>query len=189
MVFGLSKLYFPDVNLEFMAMRWLWLEKDCHYILEQRTPRHCGGIPDVIGITKARFLVEIEIKRSAADFKADFLKHQRKLENLQPKYRARFFYYMMPRELAEKLLPQMPEHAGLLCNSENNYTATVLKRAVSNPASERLSVKECVRACRMMVNHMMTKSENLHTTKSNFIHRDSQSFVHWVKADQGTYEI
>ncbi len=30
-------------DMEYAAMRWLWLEKDCHYILEQRSPRYQNG--------------------------------------------------------------------------------------------------------------------------------------------------
>ena len=40
------------MNLELMALNWLWLEKHCHYLIEQRAPRAWLGSPDVLGCAR-----------------------------------------------------------------------------------------------------------------------------------------
>jgi hypothetical protein len=177
------------MNLELMAMRWLWQEKNCHYILEKRTPRYHLGEPDVLGVTANRYLIEIEIKRSASDFHADKNKYCRRNRDLFEDYMAKQFYYLMPRELAEKLKDKIPAWAGLMCPAENNYTAEVLKVAPSNSKSKRLSVKECVKLCRAMTNHMMSYAQKMATKREQFKNYDTQIFVDWVHCEHGTYEI
>jgi len=186
------------MNLELMAMRWLWLEKDCHYILEQRSPRLFCGVPDVIGITKSRYLIEIEIKRSVADFRNDFKKPQIVRRNtgtdtvwgeMQLKHYPKYFYYLMPRKIYEKVINEIPAWAGVLCESENQVTAMVLKKSPSNSEPNRLSTEECVRAVRLMVNHMMTGKLDEETHHARFRDKDTMLHVHWVNHEKGTYEI
>ena len=178
-----------SANLELMAMRWLWLEKNCHYILEQRSPRYHLGEPDVLGVTSSRYLIEIEIKRSASDFHADKNKYCRRNRDLFEDHMAKQFYYMMPRELAEKLRDKIPEWAGLMCPAENNYTAEVLKVAPTNSKSKRLTLKECAKLCRAMTNHTMSYAQAVDAHGQKFKHRDAQSFIDWTPAKVGTYEI
>lgn len=181
------------MNLELMAMRWLWLEKMCHYILEQRTPRPCGGIPDVIGITKTRFLIEIEIKRSVADFRADKKKSGVRCRETADRFYAdqfpKYFYYFMPKKIADKVMDEIPVWAGLIVVDENDHRPTVVKKAPSNKESKRITLKECVRAVRLMCNHMMTTEIYLETHKNRFVHKDTVWFTQWIKAEVGTYEI
>ena len=177
------------MNLELMAMRWLWLEKNCHYVLEQRSPRYHLGSPDVLGVTQQRYLIEIEIKRSASDFHADKKKTQRANREFYLKHMPKQFYYLMPRKLAEKLKDKLPEYAGLMCESENNYTAEVLKVAPVNKLSERLSLKECVKLCRNMANHMMSYAQTVDSMVQHHKHWDTLNFVDLVHAEQGTYQI
>ena len=177
------------MNLELMAMRWLWLEKNCHYVLEQRSPRYHLGLPDVLGVTPARYLIEIEIKRSAGDFHADKNKPHRANRHFYIKCMPKQFYYLMPRELAEKLKDKLPEWAGLMCESSNNYTAEVLKVAPVNNQSERLSVKECVKLARNLTNHMMSYAQTVDSMVQHHKHWDTLNFVHWIDAENGTYQI
>jgi len=168
-----------------MAMRWLWLDKMCHYVLEQRSPRLFRGVPDVIGITKSRFLIEIEIKRSVADFRNDAKKPHIERRGTAEysmigadytlKNSPKYFYYLMPRKIAEKVINEIPPWAGLMCERENEMTAMVLKKAPANSQSKRLSIKECIRAVRLMVNHMMTTQLDMETQKNRFIHNDTTS--------------
>jgi len=102
------------MNLEMSAMRWLWLEKNCHIVLEERSPKHMMGEPDVIGVTAGRYLIEIEVKRSASDFYADAKKHHRANREFYLKHQPRQFYYLMPKELAQKLQDKIPDWAGLM---------------------------------------------------------------------------
>ncbi len=182
-----------------MAMRWLWLDKMCHYVLEQRSPRLFRGVPDVIGITKSRFLIEIEIKRSVADFRNDAKKPhiaQRGTEKFSMigadytlKNSPKYFYYMMPRKIADKVINEIPEWAGLLVAQENQLTATVLKKAPANSLSKRLSLEECIRAVRLMVNHMMTTQLDMEANKNRWLHNDTSWHSDWVDVEKGSYEI
>lgn len=180
------------MNLELMAMRWLWLDKMCHYVLEQRSPRLFQGVPDVIGITKSRFLIEVEIKRSVADFRNDAKKPQvarRAFEGVRMDRYPKYFYYMMPRKIADKVMDEIPPWAGLMVECENQMTATVIKKSPSNPASNRLTLEECVRAVRLMVNHMMTTHLDMETHKNRWRHNSIITYVDWTPPEVGTWEI
>lgn len=50
------------------AVMWLRYERDCPVVALERGHGVCG-IPDAIGITPKRRVIEIEIKRSMADFR------------------------------------------------------------------------------------------------------------------------
>ncbi len=170
----------------------------CHYVLEQRSPRLFRGVPDVIGITKSRFLIEVEIKRSVADFRNDAKKPHIARRGLGVdgwgsdytlKNTPKYFYYMMPRKIVDKVILEVPEWAGVLVEQENNVTAMVLKKAPSNNLSERLSIEECIRAVRLMCNHMMTGKMDQETHHARFRDKDTMLHVHWVKPELGSYEI
>lgn len=177
------------MNLELMAMRWLWLEKKCHYVIEQRSPRYHLGSPDVLGVMPSRHLIEIEIKRSASDLAADKNKHCRRNRDLFPDHMARQFYYLMPRALAERMQPRIPDWAGLMYNCVSEQTCVVLKQAPVNRESEKLTIKECVKLARNMVNHMMSLRVRLEQEHRKFVDRDSMLYVHWERAENGTWEI
>ena len=170
-------------------MRWLWLDKGCFYVLQERTPVYNMGQPDVIGMSRDRYLTEIEIKKSASDFRADFKKPHRVNRHLFLDHAPRQFYYLMPPELAEKLADEIPEWAGLLTLDENMIACKVLKVAPVNKQSKRISVKQCVRAARMMVAHMMGYVLAAETVKSNYKYQCEMSPLDWVDCEQGTYEI
>lgn len=177
------------MNLELMAMRWLWLEKNCHYVLEQRSPRYMIGLPDVLGVTANRHLTEIEVKRSVSDFRADAKKHHRQNRDLYLKSQPKQFYYLVPRHLKEKVEHLVPEWAGLMINSESGFTCEVVKPAPVNKEARRLSIKECVKLPRCMTNHMMSAIEKNEVCLNRFKHRDDQSFIEFTPAKVGTYEI
>jgi hypothetical protein len=101
-------------NLELMAMRWLWLDRNCHYVLRELSPRYSLGKPDVLGVTKDRYLTEIEIKRSVSDFRSDSRKWCRRNRDLNLKSMPKQFYYLMPSTLADKLVSEIPDWAGLV---------------------------------------------------------------------------
>lgn len=89
-------------NLELLAMRWLRWEKRCIIVLTERSPRaqSCGE-PDVLGITKDRYMYEIEVKRTISDFRADSDKPSRKFRDdgwRAPKLPKQFYYLV--REVA-----------------------------------------------------------------------------------------
>jgi hypothetical protein len=177
------------MNLELIALRWLWLERKCHYVLEQRSPRHHLGSPDVIGVTRDRYLVEIEIKRSVADFKRDAEKYSRRNRELFIDHMAKQFYYLVTPEISDKILPLLPAWAGLMTVSENQITAYVLQPAPVNRESKKLSVQECIKLTRCMTNHMMATKIKLAEDMGRFMHRDEQNYVDWVSHLEGTWQI
>ena len=152
--------------LELMAMRWLWLKKGCHYIVAERAPRYMLGEPDVLGVTQGRYLIEIEVKRSASDFRADFKKHHRVNRELYLPQQARQLYYLMPDDLAVKLVDEIPPWAGLMAPHLNQYTVEVLKDAPVNKESKRLAIKECVKMARQMTSHMMSATQTMYNLEA-----------------------
>ena len=176
------------MNLELAAMRWLWLDKGCHYILEERCPRYAIGSPDVIGVTVGRYMTEIEIKRSASDFRADAKKPHRANRCMSLPQQPRQFYYLMPEKLAVKLQDKIPDWAGLMaCPFVPQIN--ILKIAPVNKDSRKLNVRECVRMARLMTSHMLGYALNNETHHSNFLNRDSQSHIDWIESEHGIYEI
>lgn len=72
-----------------------------------------GGIADLVFISRAGYLTEIEVKISLADWKADSSK--RKWLKERPSV-ARFFY-AVPATLVDSIPSWVPEHAGILAIS------------------------------------------------------------------------
>jgi hypothetical protein len=181
------------MNLELMAMRWLWLEKKCNYVLTERTPRYGIGQPDVLGVTKPRYLIEIEIKRSYSDFLADSKKRHRQhlviKDNWVLKHSPKQIYYLMPAELAERCEHLIPSWAGLMRPSPNTITLEVVKMAPVNSQSDRLTIRECIWLARAMCNNMMSVELKLQNHMNNFKHRDDTTFIDWSDPLTGTYEI
>lgn len=177
------------MSLELAAMRWLWIEQKCLVVLEQRTPCYGVGQPDVIGITPGRFVTEIEIKRSASDFRADFKKPHRINRQYFPSGHPRLFYYMMPSDLGGKLIGEIPEWAGLLKAEENHPYAEVVKRSPINKESKKLSIKQCTRLARMMTAHVMGYAIANNSIKQAW--RNECYFDHseWIDAENGTWMI
>lgn len=174
------------MSLEYAALWWLAYEKKCHYVLEQRSPRYGLGSPDIIGVTQGRYLTEIEIKRSASDFRADAKKHHRINQITRREIRPRQLYYLMPEKLAVKMLDEIPEHAGLMTVRNGRYIK-IIRNAPVNKESGKLTLKECVRLCRQMTNHMMSYALTVRQvydgTKYIF------TFEDWVEVEKGTYQI
>lgn len=179
------------MTLETMAMRWLWLERKCKIVLEQRSPRYWIGNPDVIGVTGCRQLLEIEIKRSLSDYRADANKHHRlpATRQFHIAEQPRQFYYLAPRNLTDKILAELPHWAGLMRPGEEECWIEVVKVAPVNAESKKLTLKECVKLARLMTNHMMTYALHCESHGSNFVHRDDQSFVAWNDHAKGTWQI
>ena len=63
---------------------------------------------DIVKLTSSGYATEIEIKTSKADFNADFKKKRFHDSSL-----FKYFYYAVPKELVEYVLPRLPERAGL----------------------------------------------------------------------------
>ncbi len=142
------------MTLEARAFAWLRFEKRCPIVLWERSPRYCGR-PDVVGVTKDRYLVEIEIKRTVGDFRANADKWHVRTRNLSlPKW-PRLFWFAVPRKLVEKVSAELPEYAGLLTADELDAGfLEVVKRPTANTQSRRLSIKEAIRCVECQSNQL-----------------------------------
>lgn len=160
------------MNLEFMAMVWLRVEKRCQLILRERTPRewYCGK-PDVLGVMASRHMIEIEIKRSVSDFQADSRKRHRKNRVLCMNKQVRHFYYFVPGEILESVKPKLPPWAGLLyIPPKGSPKILVDVPAPKNDLAERLTVKECLRLTVMLSNCVLSSESAYESNMCRFRH-------------------
>jgi hypothetical protein len=147
------------MNLELLAMRWLWLEKNCHYVLRERSPRYSMGEPDILGVTASRYLIEIEIKRSMSDFRADAKKWCRLNRDGNLKRIPKQIYYLVTLDMIDRCKQELPAWAGLMRPAAG--TCQVIENAPINSESERLTVKECVKMTRLITNYAMGCEQKL----------------------------
>lgn len=140
------------MSLELRGLSWLRFECRCPIVLQERSPREvwCGR-PDLLGITKARYGIEVEIKRSFQDFKADFDKPSRRSREFYLHHHARKFFYLVTPEIVEKVAPLVPEWAGLITTDLPwRHAWKIVKDAPINTASRRYTIKGCIRMVAMM---------------------------------------
>lgn len=109
---------------------------------------------DIAVIRKSGYVVEVEIKRSVADFKNDFKKRHfdKKWGHVEYQKRVRQFYYCMTKEVFLKVHDLVPEKSGLLLVLTNNDGSFVLyeyKKANIIPNCVRLTDKEICNAARL----------------------------------------
>lgn len=138
------------MNLELGALLWLANTKRCMLVVRELSPRTpwCGE-PDAYGVTAARYSIEVEIKRSMSDLYADKQKHSRRNREHYPHWFPKYFFYLMPEDLAVKAKNAIPQWAGLLSMGEWGVINTVID-APKNKESKRLSIKECVLLSKQM---------------------------------------
>lgn len=148
-------------SLESYGLRWLRFEKRCRVALFERSPRPMCGQPDVLGITDNRYLLEIEVKRSLSDFRANEKKfHILNRELYLPRWPKRF-WFLVPPELAERVRPMLPDYAGLLRGptSDEVQQLVCVQQAPVNKASEPLTTKEMVRLAQCMANQILSNQD------------------------------
>jgi hypothetical protein len=144
------------MRLETSALHWLLYKHNCHYAVCERPPRGCVGEPDVIGVRRDRKLVEIEVKRSVSDFRANSQKQHVKRRDIYLNLWPVQFYFCVPPALVPKVTPILPQWSGLLCggcDGRDPYL-NVIKNAPTNAASTPLSLREAVAMARCMANHV-----------------------------------
>lgn len=138
------------------AVQWLRYEVQCSIVAIERGIS-LGGTPDVIGLTPKRFVTEIEIKRTVADFK----RNAKKLWSFQrgrsafegtgwERARPRLFYFLVPLEIVEKVQPLLEPEQGLMAisNTFKKYqgipAVKIIRKAVPSARAKRLTVRQCV---------------------------------------------
>ena len=87
-----------------------------------------GGIADLVFVTRAGYVTEIEIKISIADWKAD--RWKRKWDTERP-HISRFFY-AVPDTLVDQIPDNIPSHAGILrvCAGQYHDSVSEVRAAV-----------------------------------------------------------
>jgi hypothetical protein len=117
---------------------------------------------DLVVITKAGCLKEIEIKRSFSDFKADFKKGHNHNDRQN---RITEFYYAIPIELLEKCLPLVPEDAGIItCHDGTSQPyARFNRRAKRIRNSKTLTADELIKITRLGCMRIMPLKQKILT--------------------------
>lgn len=156
------------MNLELAAMRWLRFERRCRVVLFERSPRWAyGSRPDVMGVDNFRRLIEIECKRSMADFRNNQYKrhvvNRSKLLDLWP-YQ---FYFIVPVKLKDRCLAELPDYAGLMTHDGGSFVI-VERTAPLNKESPKLSIKECVTLAALMANQICATETRAQASIYNF---------------------
>lgn len=148
-------------------MQWLRFERKCMIVIRERSPRWQIGSPDVLGITRCRYLTEIEIKRSVSDFRADANKRHRINRDHYIRSAPKHTYYMVHQDLVEKVKPILPSWAGLL-DARKTGKVFVAVPAPTNDQHQKLSVKECIRLAHLMANHIISAETSVEATRSQW---------------------
>ena len=125
-------------------------KRQCKLIATERSIRRSGWYrPDILVVTKDRRLIEVEVKTSIVDFKADAKKHIWKMRDRGGAEMPYQFYYAVPANLADKVKPLLRSDCGLI-RVEDFYkqdwanNVRVIKNAPINKQSKRLSLQELV---------------------------------------------
>lgn len=146
--------------LELFALEWLRFHKRCVLVMTERSPRewYCGR-PDVLGILPSRHMIEIEIKRTLADFRSNAMKDCMSRRVTMPDRFPRQYYFLVPYHLMNRVGFELPEWAGLMRGPtpECVQQVAIIKRAPINSFAKRLSLDECVRA----VGHLTNENVSL----------------------------
>lgn len=106
-----------DWTLEAAAAEWLRYEHRCPVVMTERSPWDslAAGRPDVCGVrhtSKKLVVIEIEVKRTVADYAANQEKRCMQLRQRWQDCVPFQFYFMLAPEIARKIVP--PVWAGVL---------------------------------------------------------------------------
>jgi len=179
------------IELEYMAMHWLRYEKRCSVVITGRSPRCDHGLPDVLGITQNRYLLEIEIKRSLSDFRANgrkpFIAERDAMFKLEGEVSnekwPRNFWYLVPHELADKIKPLLPPWAGLLRGPTEGEVQSVwsVVTAPQNKASKPLDQQEFERLAHCMSNQIWSLTDSVRKLKQGIVWKsENDTTGEWV---------
>ena len=144
---------------EFLASAYEWLryERGCYLIAWERSPwGYAHHKPDVIGLNKERKCIELEIKRTVADFKHDAEKNIWAQRDLFKKAWPQQFYYFVEPAIVDKVLPLVREGFGLLTFQPEgskptvygNRDLVVVKRASTQKDAKKLTVHQLLEMTR-----------------------------------------
>lgn len=116
------------MRLEIAAMRFLLWQKRCIMTTQERGDSTMLGRPDVLGLTNKREVIEIEIKISVSDLRANAKKEVQKYFAMFPEKGPNYFYYFVPHTIAEKASEIAEPHAGVIMLYENSFEWKVIRK-------------------------------------------------------------
>lgn len=150
-------MIYPHGEMEEAAIRWLLLERKC---VAAYTERHPTGYwrPDAIGVLSSRRVIEIEIKRTVADFRQDRMKPNVMQWRAGADWRPYQFYYMLPAEIVESC--EVPDFAGVI-QVRDQYQVEVVKRAPINNKANKMRPKSVAKAIRQQSLQVMAMMGDL----------------------------
>jgi hypothetical protein len=164
-------------TLRAFAYEYLRYENGCYMVSFERSPFSARNCPDVLGLNKARQLIEIEIKVDKADFDKDMKKkHRQKLiDELGKNYprATNLLYYLVPPGLVNHVMATAPEFAGVLTpnsldiNPHSGFPRLTVLRKALRLHDQRLSIKNCIIMARDMSGTMasLLRDDVKHTVK------------------------
>jgi hypothetical protein len=125
---------------------------------------------DLFILRKSGLAIEVEIKRSIADLKADFKKMHHHSSNRICK-----MYYAIPEELLEKSISLVPEDCGIiLCykinnNQQNIARARIYREAKLRKNSRKLTSEEQFKIARLGCLRILSLKEKLNKSMKNVV--------------------
>ena len=140
-----------SAEVKYYVFTYLRYQRQCPLVTFERA-LHCGvAVPDILAVDKSRYLTEVEVKVSLADFRADTKKRKWNMQARGFRVGPRKFYYAAPNDLAIQIKEELPDHAGLLSVSHQVYgsgydknNTFVLATAPVNKKAKRLTTKELI---------------------------------------------
>ena len=133
---------------------------------------------DVLAVNKNRFLIETEVKVTLADLKRDARKskHRAFRDNLPTRCVARYFYFAVPKDIANKACPicnDLYPYAGVLgTNGLDEYGVVIYRQAKFLPGKRlrypqvlRIIFNQSSTVCRLArkVEELIRVQKNLET--------------------------
>lgn len=120
---------------------------------------------DVFLIKRTGIAVEVEIKRSVADLKADFKKRH---QHIDKQHRITEFYYAIPFELLDKCIGIIPEEAGIItCRTYLNYkkiesvSAHIERKSTRIKGARKLTIEEQLKVAKLGCMRIWTLKKKL----------------------------
>jgi hypothetical protein len=102
------------IHLRAIAAEYLRYKRHCPIVAFERSHWPGTARPDVLGITKKQHIIEIEIKCSYSDFRANSKKRGQELRERCGLYLPHYYYFLVPPELVERIKPELSDNAGLM---------------------------------------------------------------------------
>ena len=108
----------------------------------------------MLGVTLQRQTIEVEIKVTLADFRANEAKRCIDMRERYQLHRPKQFYFAVPPDLADAVKAELPPYAGLLTLKDEfdyqpNRLITVVKGAPAFPEA-KLQIHQIAHLCRHM---------------------------------------